>query len=157
MTQTVTGKVESKARNGKGIKVDGVWYNSPTSSMLNAVSWNGRGFTPEVVTLEVEDKKIISVGSDAPAAAAPAAKQGSFEDRQTVIVWQSARNAAIEFVKAAYAAEAVPLPTNKADRLDAFMDLVDRYTKVFHLDAMEVYDGKEVELDDAPVNTEEAE
>ena len=71
-------------------------------------------------------------------------KAGS-DVRQDSIVWQSARNAAIELVGVMVQAEAVKLPAKQADRYSAMMALVGELTLQF------VEEAKALSLKDSAV------
>lgn len=136
---TISGVVESKSKAGTGIKVGGVWYNGSTGQLAN-VKWKSN------VTFETDGgNKIVSIGSapsEAPAAAAPAAaSNSSWDDRQAVIVFQSARNAATDLFRVMCEQGAVTLPTKKEDKYGAAMAFINEHTVLFHEQAMRVYNG----------------
>lgn len=135
---TISGVVESKSKAGTGIKVGGVWYNGTTSQLAN-VKWKSN------VSFETDGQnKITSIGSasePAAAPAAPAAASGSWDDRQAVIVFQSARNAATDLFRVMCEQGAVTLPTKKEDKYGAAMAFINEHTVLFHEQAMRVYNG----------------
>lgn len=140
---TLTGTVTSKSRNGTGIQLNGdksTWYNGSTDQ-LREVEWKSE------VSMEVDDRnKIISIS--AATAAKPAANQkaaNSYQStenkRQEVIVFQSARNAAIDFINNMVTAGVVKLPAKQADMYAAYTALVAEHTVSFYEQAMTVYEG----------------
>lgn len=138
----ITGKVQSKSRAGTGIKINNTWYNGKTD-MLATVEYGSEA------TIEVDDKNnVIAVITAAPAAdtgpAKAVAKSGGWDDprRQEVIVFQSARNAAIDVVDKMIQAGAVALPSKQADKLDAYNALVSIKTVEYYNQAMLVYEGQ---------------
>lgn len=137
---TISGVVESKSKAGTGIKVGGVWYNG-TTSMLANVKWKGN------VSFETDgENKITAInGGSAPAAAPQAAggsSNGSWDDRQSVIVFQSARNAATDLFRVMCEQGAVTLPAKKEDKYGAAMAFINEHTVLFHEQAMRVYNGE---------------
>lgn len=133
---TISGKVESKSRNGTGIKVQGNWYNGSPST-LAAIEWK------DMVTITVDGKNIISAQKDGGESAAPAASGGggggSSDSRQGVIVYQSSRKDAIQVSVALLEANIVPMPSAKAQKFDAFMAFVDELTDTYYTEAMDVF------------------
>jgi hypothetical protein len=57
---------------------------------------------------------------------------------QRSIVQQSARNAAIQAVQVASSLDAVPLPTKKAEKFDAVLDLIDQVTERYYNETFKV-------------------
>jgi len=137
----ISGNVQSKSRAGTGIKVGDKWYNG-TVEQLKDVEWKSD------VSFKVDDSgSIIEISTTK--AAAPQTKRagGGWDDpkRQEVIVFQSARNAAIDLYKALMSTEAIKLPTKQSDKFDASLALVNEFTIDFHKQAMAIYEGKAIE------------
>lgn len=65
--------------------------------------------------------------------------QSTFNDtRQLSIHYQSSRNAAIAFIEAAIAADALALPAKKGDKFDALLALTKEVTDRFHVELEQV-------------------
>lgn len=75
-----------------------------------------------------------SWGGAAKPAAAATAYAGYDSNRQSSIEYQSARNAAIEYLKLAVGSEAIKLPEKPAAKLKAMDALLDAYTSQFYTD-----------------------
>lgn len=138
---TISGMVESKSRKGTGIKVQGQWYNGEESMLAN-VPYQSQ------VTFEADgNRKILSVGASAPTPASGGGGGGSnsYDARQGVIVFQSARNAAIELYDTLVAQGAVVLPTKKEEKYAASMAFINEHTVLFHNQAMSLYEGASAE------------
>lgn len=57
---------------------------------------------------------------------------------QVSITQQSARNAAIQALNVAAQADAIPLPAKKADKLDAFLALVDQVAERYYKETLKI-------------------
>lgn len=138
----VSGIVESKSRNGTGVKINGVWYNGTTDQLVG-VEWKAQA------TIEVDAKNKVTavVGASAPAAStSPAAGGGSgggYDARQDVILFQSARNAAVDLFGKLHDAGAIKLPTKEADRMDAALAFVSEQTVMFYEESSRVFKGED--------------
>lgn len=137
MSEAVTGVVTVRNPRGTGVQIDGSpqWYNASPGMLETAVpgakvklTVNRKGTSAFVNGVEVlEAAKEEPTNNSAPV--------NNYEkqqaDRQSAIVYQSARNAAIELTGIALQAEAIPLPTKKADKWDALKAFVDELTVDF--------------------------
>ena len=137
---SISGNVESKSRAGTGIKVEGKWYNGDTK-LLADVAWKDN------VTFEVDGKDVITSISKAKGTDAPtnAPVGNTFDKRQEVIIFQSARNAAQVLVKDLLECGALSLPGKKCDMYDSYMALISDHTVKFHNAAVAVYTGTDAE------------
>lgn len=145
---SITGKVESKSRQGTGIKVNGNWYNG-AKNVLAAVEWK------DEVVMEVDGNNVISItkqaqsgGQDSAPKKQYSGKAGGWDDdkRQRVILYQSSRKDSIEVAKAVLEAGVIPLPTKKEDKFDAFMAFVDSLTDKFYKEAESVFVSGELPI-----------
>ena len=150
----VTGVIERvtsaqrMTRNGQAtaysIMVDDTWYGCgfkalPSDAIEGAkvsFGFEQRGEYKNLSTpIEVVDKA-------APGVAAGSTSRNPTDARQEVIVYQSARNAAIETFKALADCEAIKLPAKQADKFDPAMAIIHEMTIDYHLEAMGVYTGE---------------
>ncbi len=152
----VTGIIERKTsamrntRNGSvevfSLQINGEWYGCgfkklPAGAEEGAnisFSYDQNG---EYKNLNATTVTVVSAAAAPPAGGSAPARGNAGDDRQRVIVYQSARNAAIEAFAAMSAADAIALPTKKGDKYDAAMAFIVELTDRFHVDAMAVYTG----------------
>ncbi len=138
---SVTGIVASKSRAGTGIKVDDVWYNGTREQLANV------NFRATVELTADNDRKITAVKVLEDNGTSPAAQATApgFDARQEVIVFQSARNAAIELFAKLQATGAIKLPTKQADQYGAAMAFINEHTAEYHKQAMAIYNNMAIE------------
>jgi hypothetical protein len=146
MAETVSGIVEKVTEQNspagaarkwtkKAFNINGDWYSAFVTKE-NAVELNSvnQGDAVEV-TYETKGnfRNIVGVRIVAQNTAAPASTTNVYNpiDKDYRITYLASRRDAIEFVKAAVQLELVSLPTKKADKLDAFEDLVNEYASKF--------------------------
>ena len=140
---TTSGKVASKRRDGKGIKVGDEWYNG-SESMLSGVAWKGEvAFTYEKngrnnTITSIDSFTAEGGGGTLSEAAAPAG--GAKSNVQASIMYQNSRTAAVSVVSAAMTAGILPLPSTKDGKMDAFLAAVDQVTDRFFDDVSDVQD-----------------
>lgn len=135
----VAGIVASKSRAGTGIKVDDIWYNGTKEQLANV---NFRA----TVELEADaDRKITSIKVLDAGSQQSASVQTGFDARQEVIVFQSARNAAIDLFEKLHTAGAIKLPAKQADTYGAAMAFINEHTAEFHKQAMAIYNNMAIE------------
>lgn len=142
MSNTVTGTVEiiSEKPRGTGIAYgikmsDGVWYGHgfvrPKFQKGDNVTfeYEMKGQYANIVVRSVQVANAASQPQQAaqPTQSAPAAPAAP-NATQISIQYQSSRKDALEFVKLAMQADALPLPTKKSDRMDALQALVEDTT-----------------------------
>jgi len=149
---TINGEIKSKSRAGTGIKVGETWYNG-TRSQLEFLN---RGDNVELShdNRTIEWVKASGGGSQKPAAKPAGGGGGRWDPeadrkRQGVIVYQAARNAAIQFAAEGIKAGAIAMPTKAADKFDVYASVIDEYTERYYNDAMSVYETGGLP-DDAP-------
>lgn len=133
----IQGTIESKARSGAGIKVQGNWYNG-SAGMLAGYEWK------DEVVIVVDGKNVVSINRPSGASAPASSNSGGFTGKkgnvQDAIVYQSSRKDAVALVTAALTAGILPLPNKSQDKWDACLALVDKYTDIYHQEAMQVHD-----------------
>lgn len=127
---TITGKVTSKRRDGKGLKIEDTWYKG-SQSTLSAVEWK------DEVEAEVEGDTVVGIKKTGSAPQEAPRAQGN-NNVQSAIIFQSSRKDATQVVSAALAGGLLPLPTKQADKYDAFLALVNDLTDKYYEDAMVV-------------------
>ena len=134
----IKGEVAAKSRLGTGLMINGSWYNG-SKDMLADVDKGDR------VTLSHGDNRqvtgIVKTGS----APAPSATPNASDARQHVIIFQSARNAAIELHASLIANGLLSVPAKKDAKYDASMAFINEHTIRFHEQALALYAGKTAE------------
>ena len=146
MSKTISGTVTSRAKSGRGIKMNGEdqWYNGPTD-MLMVAQYRSE------VTIEVDsENNILSVTPSTNSGGSAPAKKSSFGgyddgNRQAAIIFQSSRRDAIEFVNNMVTAGVFVLPNKQADKYGAYKELVEAHTAMLYTQAMGIYNGLELE------------
>ena len=161
MSDTVQGVVTNRSGRATGVQLDGEqqWYNAKPgvladaepgtevrlhvnrkgdSVFVNSVEVLGQGQAPE----KQSESQETSTASSKPKTAKQTAYEESQEARQRAIIYQSARNAAIEALKVAVSADTLALPTKKADRFDALQAFIDELTDQYYEAAMNNYKGE---------------
>jgi hypothetical protein len=131
---------------------DETWYGTkgtkPDVNVGDTVEFNftvnPRGYSDA----DVASITVLEAGSGPAPAAAPAAPtegRVAFDRKQAVIVYQSSRKDAIEFIKLANEAGILDLPSkgSKADKYAALQIFVDMATNDLYYNAMSVYNGLE--------------
>ena len=147
-------KVSSATRNTRygskevfSIQVDGDWYGCgfdplPAGAVEGATVSFSTAVNGKYTNADCKTMQVVSGPSAAPSAGSGTSPKGGHDDpRQRVIVYQSARNAAIDAIALMQQLEVVSLPAKKADKYDAFFALLNEVTDRFHVDAMAVYTG----------------
>lgn len=153
----ITGVVTSRNPKGTGIQVGGApeWYMGKGDVLTDAIpgaevklKYENKANYKWVTDVEIVTKaKTTSATTQATAEnKVQTKKQTGYEkaqdDRQRVIVYQAARNAAIEMAKVAAQSDALALPAKKADKFDALAAFVDELTVKFFDEAMNKYNGE---------------
>lgn len=149
MSNFVTGQVEHISEKAAG---RGVVYNVKMSDG----EWYGHGFAKptfakgDTITFQVEmngrfknmNAKSVEISKDAPAQAAKSTFVKKEDNRQTVIVHQSARNAAIQYAAVVLEHGLIKVPADQKKKLDVVDALIEEYTARYHEDAMAVFEGR---------------
>lgn len=177
----VEGVVQKVSQRGKAtnILVNEQWYGcgfdgvpcSEGDRVSFPVTQNGRFLNADVKNMQVLGKANVAPqqssgnyqntgGGGTSKSAVRSGGRGSYgggrkldDPVQVSITQQSARNAAIQALSVAVQADAVPLPAKKADKLDAFLALVDQVTERYYKETWEVAEagGYTERADKAPI------
>lgn len=168
MSNIVTGQVEFISEKPAGPRGN-LAYNVKMSDG----EWYGHGFDKpnfekgDTVTFSVStngrfkniDKKSVEVHKGAPAQSAKQTYVKKEDNRQAVIVHQSARNAAIDYANVALTHGLIKVPADQKKKLDFVDAFVEEYTTQFHEAAMAVFEGRKPkhEVAEAPSTDDEDE
>jgi hypothetical protein len=162
MSNTIQGKVQQVRQNDKGIwgvKVDGTWYStyktepkvSEGDEVTFEASQNGQYWNANAKTLKRVGRASGGSSGGGEGATTPAKSSGysgngynsperlaADEKRQREIGFQSARNAAIEFLGFLHTAGLLALAGNKAEQLGIAELYLAKYTNQFYADTQQL-------------------
>lgn len=147
MISGTVSKINYADRSGRrvySVNVDGQWYGGfwndrPNCNEGDSVEFeatqNGRFWNANPPTLRVVSSQPAAPTGNSSAAGAASSNSGG-DSRQNSIVYQSSRGDAIELLKVLLEQDLVSLPTKKADKMGAVLNLVDELTDDFAYKAL---------------------